>query len=204
VVFLTADAYPGNANWLENLLIPFEDASVSAVFGRQVPRDDANPAEKAFLSKTYPTVGKTLSFKDLGSNGPGGIVLLSDVCSAYRRSVATFSERAEMSEDQEIAARILSRGGSIVYAPESFVFHSHNYTLKSLFWRYFRSGKTIRNFSPGTLSILPSLNYAVELFAASISYRHCNRRSGWILSMFDSLLYNYTKILGFIVGYVTS
>ena len=53
VVFLNADCPPCDENWLENLLKPFEEPSVAAVFGRQNPRPDCFPPLTRDTEETF-------------------------------------------------------------------------------------------------------------------------------------------------------
>ncbi|KPV62787.1 MAG: hypothetical protein AOA65_1630 [Candidatus Bathyarchaeota archaeon BA1] len=58
----------------------------------------------------------------------------SNACSAIKKEVCEkfrFNEEIIMSEDQEIARRILKAGYEILYEPEAAVYHSHNYPLKT-------------------------------------------------------------------------
>jgi rhamnosyltransferase len=129
LVFLGPDAQPLDSTWLRNLIAPFADVEVAAAYGRQIPKQDANPIERFFLEQIYPRNERTYSRRDLDEGNPERIVLLSDVCSALRRSVwerLRFDEKIIMSEDQEIARRILKQGWKIVYEPKCRVYHSHN------------------------------------------------------------------------------
>lgn len=142
VVLLTQDALPQGEGWLAALLAPFADEKVGAVYSRQVPREDAPPTERFFLNYHFPP-GKAvrrekiglgeLEFKD---------VFFSNVSSAIRRSLVLrhpFDETLIMSEDQQFARDLLAAGYALVYQPESVVVHSHAYTLKHAFRRYFDS-----------------------------------------------------------------
>ncbi len=142
VVFLSQDAKPRGDDWLEKLLIPFEDPQVAATYSRQVPYDDANPMERYFLQTHFPAglaerrakVGhRPLALHD---------VFLSNVSAAYRRQALLdhpFDEELIMSEDQQISRDLLNAGYAVVYQPASVVTHSHNYTLSVVFRRYFDS-----------------------------------------------------------------
>lgn len=50
-----------------------------------------------------------------------------------------FDETLIMSEDQQMSRDLLNAGYTVVYAPDSVVIHSHNYTLGNVFKRYFDS-----------------------------------------------------------------
>jgi rhamnosyltransferase len=50
-----------------------------------------------------------------------------------------FDESLIMSEDQQVSRDLLNAGYSVVYVPDSIVIHSHNYSLGTVFRRYFDS-----------------------------------------------------------------
>jgi rhamnosyltransferase len=69
--------------------------------------------------------------------------LFSNANSAIRRSLLDafpFVEDIIMSEDQEWSQRVLLDGWSIVYEPRAAVRHSHPYTVRAAFRRFFDSG----------------------------------------------------------------
>lgn len=81
---------------------------------------------------------------------PGDIsfssLFASDACSALNREVFLSlggyqGINALMNEDQLYSYIVLSNGYKKKYAADSIVIHSHNYTLKSLYKRYYLSGK---------------------------------------------------------------
>ena len=69
--------------------------------------------------------------------------LFSNVNAAIRRPVLDaypFSDDLTMSEDQEWSRRVLRDGLSLVYEPRAAVCHSHAYTIRTAFRRFFDSG----------------------------------------------------------------
>lgn len=69
--------------------------------------------------------------------------LFSNVSSAIRADVFArfpFVDDIIMSEDQEWSRRVLLAGYSLRYVPEAVVHHSHPYTLRQAFRRFFDSG----------------------------------------------------------------
>ncbi|HMO04613.1 MAG TPA: glycosyltransferase [Kiritimatiellia bacterium] len=142
VVFLSQDATPRGDDWLEKLLIPFEDPQVAATYSRQVPYPDANPMERYFLETHFPPGLAVRRAKE--GHKPLALhdVFLSNVSAAYRRQALLdhpFDEELIMSEDQQISRDLLNAGYAVVYQPASVVTHSHNYTLNVVFRRYFDS-----------------------------------------------------------------
>lgn len=152
IVLLTQDAVPQGERWLFHLLAPFADERTGAVYSRQVPKNDAPPTEKFFLNYHFPPDEKArrvkkdsvpLAFKD---------VFFSNVSAAIRRELLLkypFEENLIMSEDQQFARELLEAGYAVVYQPESVVVHSHAYSLKHAFRRYFDSVYSLTVIFPG-------------------------------------------------------
>ena len=152
IVFLSQDAIPKDEHWLHNLVKPFENPKVAATFSRQVPKPDANPMERLFLATHFPEKEHTYTprtdNKDLVFQRD---LFFSNVSSAMRRSVGLknpFDETIIMSEDQQFARDVLLSGHSVTYTPSSIVNHSHNYTLSTLFKRYFDSAYSLSQVFP--------------------------------------------------------
>jgi len=142
VVFLSQDALPADANWLASLLEPFADERVAAAYSRQVPRPGANPMEQYFLLTHFPPGDAVARRGDSGEPLSLSAVFFSNVSSAVRRSALLahpFDEELIMSEDQQLSRDLLSAGLQVVYRPSSVVLHSHDYTLATVFRRYFDS-----------------------------------------------------------------
>jgi len=156
IVFLTQDALPADEHFLENLIKPLEAPEIAAAYGRQIPKADAKPTEKFSRFFNYP---KTPLIKDSSSFPNLGIktFFFSNVCSAIRKKefeeLGGFSENLIMNEDMLFAGRLIQRGYKIAYVPGASVIHSHNYSLREQFRRYFDIGVFLRKN-------LESLNYA--------------------------------------------
>jgi len=143
IALLTQDALPSGKNWLSELIAPLDDEKVAATFSRQVPRADANPMERYFLQTHFPSGEQVVMCKD--GERPLAFqreVFLSNVSAVVRRDTLLrfpFDEELIMSEDQQFARDVLEAGYAVVYCPSSVVIHSHNYSLKTVFQRYFDS-----------------------------------------------------------------
>ncbi len=150
VVLMSQDALPADSSWLAHLLEPFGDETVAATFSRQVPCQDAPPMERFFLHTHFPP-GSPVR-RQRGSE-PLTLerVFFSNVSSAIRRELLLeypFDEELIMSEDQQWARDVIDAGFATVYQPSSVVVHSHNYTLRSLFRRYFDSAYSLTKIFP--------------------------------------------------------
>ena len=69
---------------------------------------------------------------------------MSNSFAAYRLSVfdklGGFPDNTILAEDMYLAAKMILSGYKVAYCAEATVFHSHNYTLKQEFQRYFDTG----------------------------------------------------------------
>jgi len=142
LVFLSTDIEIRDENWLAKLLRHFRDEKVAGVYGRQVPKENANPMEKFFLQEVYPEKSFTLYYNEKKKIKPRNGFFFSNVNSAIRRKVWEKIKLPEMlkSEDWEWAKRTILNGYKIVYDSTAVVYHSHNYNLKTVFREYFDSG----------------------------------------------------------------
>ena len=143
IVFTSQDAVADGEQWLSNLADAARSGpDVAGAYGRQLPHSDARPPERFFLDFLYgsePRVQRLEKGKELTFEA----TLFSNANSAIRRAVLEgfpFSEDLTMSEDQEWSRRVMRAGLVIVYEPRAAVRHSHAYTIRSAFRRFFDSG----------------------------------------------------------------
>lgn len=143
IVFMTQDAIPADSDTITAIISAFDDPIVGMAYGRQLPRPKAGAIEAHARLFNYPerSVSTTLAdSKRLGAKA----TFASDSFAAYRSSalnaVGSFPEDAFFAEDQIVAGRMLKAGFSKAYVGEARVFHSHAYTLREDFRRYFDVG----------------------------------------------------------------
>ncbi|WP_218079631.1 glycosyltransferase family 2 protein [Anthocerotibacter panamensis] len=143
LVYMTQDAVPASEDFIEKLLIPFQDPQVAIVYGRQLPHPGAGPLEAFPRLFNYPDHSFVKSKADLPRLGIKTFFCSDSFC-AYRATawdaVGGFPEHTLTWEDQHIAARLIAKGYKIAYAADAQVYHSHSYTLKQEFQRYFDTG----------------------------------------------------------------
>ena len=143
IVYLSQDVLPFDDHSIENLTRPFEDRTVGAAYGRQLPQPDASPFGAHLRLFNYPEVScvRTIADKEkFGIKTP----FLSNAFSAYRKSaleeIGGFKERLIFAEDMYAGAKLLLGGYKIAYAADAAVYHSHNYSALQEFKRYFDIG----------------------------------------------------------------
>lgn len=142
IVFISQDIKPINNGWLKNLIKPIIENECEASFSRQICEN--NSIEKYIREKNYPNKSRVVSKKDIDKYGLLTF-FYSDASSAIKTS--TYKElngydgkNLIINEDMYIAYKIINNGYRIKYCADSEVFHSHIFTLKSLYQRYFDTG----------------------------------------------------------------
>ena len=143
IVFLTQDAILADEYSIENLVRAFDDISVGCAYGRQLPHKDANVFAAFARLHNYPAKSYVRSYEDRNVYGMK-TAFISNSFAAYRRTamekVGGFPPNVVLSEDMYVAAKMLMLGWKIAYVAEAKVYHSHNFTLRQDFKRYFDIG----------------------------------------------------------------
>ena len=146
VVFLTQDAVPANASFLEKLIRPLSEDKVAVSTGRQLPRMDSSEMEKLVRAFNYPDESHIRSKEDIARLGIKTF-FCSDVCAAYRRDIylelGGFEYPVKTNEDMFFAAKVINAGYRIAYTADAQVLHSHNFTLREQYKRNFIQGYEI-------------------------------------------------------------
>jgi rhamnosyltransferase len=197
LLYLSQDAEPAGATWMQTLLEPLCDPSVAGSYARQIPRVGADPFIRFFLAKTY---NAQPARRHLGHGDGVRIedIFFSNVSSAIRRSVWTrvpFRDGVIMSEDQYWAYDALTAGFDVVYHPLAQVYHSHNYSLRALYRRNWQSGASLRGLiadSPGAIA-----QRGLAYIGGQAVFLLRSGRPQWLPYM---LVYEITKALGFSMG----
>jgi rhamnosyltransferase len=144
VVFLTQDALPASNDAIEKLTnILIKNKDVGAVYGRQLPKNDASIFGEHLRYFNYPEKSYIKELKDKDRFGLK-CAFFSDSFSAYKKEVLEelnyFKEGTIVGEDMHIVARMLLKGYKKAYCADAKVYHSHNYTVIEDFMRYFDTG----------------------------------------------------------------
>lgn len=201
LVFLSTDIEIKDRKWLTTLTSHFSNSNVAGVYGRQIPREDAQPMEKFFMNYAYPSRSAKLKLKE-GKLIVRRPVFFSNVNSAIRRSIWENIKFPEMlvSEDLEWAKRVLLAGHEIMYDSEAEVTHSHTRSLKQSFQLYFDYGAAM----PVTHTN-PIIDYSFRNFIAEglklviAEYRFMLQKKYWYWIPY-AIIYDITKFLGIFLG----
>lgn len=173
LVFLSQDALPADAAFLERLVEPFDDPRVAGSYARVLPHGD----DDLLTARTVldlPEAGTEPEVRDLdGVEGLWALppvervahIRFNNVASAVRRSV--FEQipfpAVDFGEDVAWAARALTAGWRLAYAPGAVAYHAHRYTARGAFRRYRQDARFHR--TAHGWSMRPTLGSAVRGWA---------------------------------------
>lgn len=143
LLYMTQDAILARPDALEQLVSVFDEPTVGVAYGRQLPHQGAGPIGAHARLFNYPERSEVRSQQDIASKGLKA-AFNSDSFACYRRSaldqVGGFPRDIIFGEDFYVAAKMLLSGWKVAYVSEAQVYHSHDYTLKQEFERYFDIG----------------------------------------------------------------
>jgi rhamnosyltransferase len=200
LVFLTQDALLESKEALNNILIPFEDESISAVCGRQLPHDNADPIAKHSRLFNYNSSSFHNAREDIASRGLK-TAYMSNSFAAYRYTAfeecGGFPEGLIFGEDMFLAAKMILAGYKTYYAGDALVKHSHNYSLKEEFCRYFDIG-VFHASQPFLLEEFGNPSGEGLKFAFS-EFKYCLKYGG-IYWAINSLVRTGLKFVGYKLG----
>lgn len=142
LVFITQDIDIRNNDWLCNLIAPIIAGEVDATFSRQLTK--YNNIEKYTRERNYPKESYVVSKEDVDKMGLRAF-FFSDASSAiktetFKKLNGYDGKKLPTNEDQYIAYKLIMNGYKIKYCADSVVYHSHKFTLKQLYKRYYDTG----------------------------------------------------------------
>ncbi|MAE72353.1 MAG: glycosyl transferase family 2 [Gemmatimonadetes bacterium] len=129
LVFLSQDATPSHRGWLSALTAPLDrDRSLCATFGRQIARPHDNPVEVLDYARVFGGEPRRYRSDPVFSNANAALP-------RARWREIPFDESLPIAEDRLWAEEQQKRGFEIAYVPGASVYHSHDFTLRSLYRR---------------------------------------------------------------------
>ncbi len=143
LIYLTQDCILKDDNSFSELVAAFRDQSVGIAYGRQLPHVGAKVLETHARLFNYTSESRV---KQLSDKNELGIktASCSNSYAAYSREalkdVGGFPSNTIFAEDVIVGGQMLIKGWKIAYVADAEVYHSHNYTTKEEFKRYFDIG----------------------------------------------------------------
>ena len=168
VVFLNSDCEPVDTHWLAQLVrLAQSDAKCGTAFGRQIPRRDC----QAVYAHDY---DRCFSHERESGNWDHFFSMANSIVRRDVWEAEPFREDLQYSEDDEWSRRLIAKGWSVLYAPESAVFHSHNYTLRQAFRRAYGEA-----FALAAIESVPADRYSLLRTVAAGGLREWLRDFGY-------------------------
>ena len=199
IVFLTQDAVPADGRFLEELTRPLREGAASLAYARQLPKADASPWEALTKRFNYPEHSSLRSSSDLPRLGIKTF-FFSDSAAAYRRdtylSLGGFETDVKTNEDMFFAAKAVAAGERIAYVAEACVLHSHNFSLKQQYRRYYIESYEIARHR-ALLAGVPAVSEGKKLFRFVAKGL---LKKGRVLSFFRFGLDCAARLLGYRAG----
>ena len=146
LVFITQDIIIESEYWLENLINGIENGECEAAYSRQLCSN--NTIEKYIREKNYPSESYIKTQDDIEKIGINAF-FFSDASSAIKREIFVElngydGKNFPTNEDMYFAHKLITNGYRIKYCAESEVIHSHKFTFKQLYKRYYDTGVFFR------------------------------------------------------------
>lgn len=143
IVFVTQDVVIEKEDWLSFLIDPIITGEASATFSRQISNHDA--IEKYTRELNYPKESYIMDKSKLSSCGLRAF-FYSDAASAmdlkvFKELNGYDQKDFPSSEDMYIAYKLIQAGYKLKYCADSVVLHSHDFTFKELYDRYYLNGQ---------------------------------------------------------------
>lgn len=142
LVFITQDIIIQRKDWLINLTKCIENGECEAAYSRQTCSN--NTIEKYTRERNYPEKSFIVSKNDIEKRGLQTF-FFSDASSAIKRDIfmelnCYDGKKFPTNEDMYIAFKLITNEYKIKYCADSVVEHSHKFTFKQLYKRYYDTG----------------------------------------------------------------
>lgn len=149
LVSIAQDIDIRNENWLYELVTPIENGEAEACFSRQIAKFD--DIEKYVREKNYPEESYIASKENIEELKLKAF-FFSNAASAIKMSVFKAlngydGKNLPINEDMYLSYKLMVQGYKIKYCANSIIYHSHKFTLKQLYNRYYDTGKFFKENS---------------------------------------------------------
>ncbi len=141
IVIVSAHVYPVYPDWLEQLLLPFNDAQIGLTYGKQRGNKTSKFPERQIFEHWFPDESIVRQ----------GHPFCNNANAAIRRSLwqkHPYDETLTGLEDLEWANWVTKQGYSIAYVAEAEIIHVHNETPNAVYNRYRREAMAFKNIFP--------------------------------------------------------
>jgi rhamnosyltransferase len=179
IVFITQDIIINDSMWLFKLTKDIKAGVCDAAFSKQICENGT--IERYTRMKNYSNESRIVSKEDIKTLGIM-TYFYSDAASAIRRSTFVELEGYDgknllTNEDMYIAYKLINNRYKIKYCADAQVIHSHEYTYKALFNRYFDQGVFLKQHKYISESGAGSSALKLVIFVARSSFKEKNFRA---------------------------
>lgn len=141
LVVISGHCVPCHGHWLQHLISPLADGTVSYTYGRQLGGAETHWSEHRIFDKYFPDQSAIPQSGVYCNNANSA--LLKSVWDSYR-----FDEDLTGLEDIHLAQRLVADGGAIGYVAEASVFHYHHETWPQVQRRFEREAVALQRIRP--------------------------------------------------------
>jgi rhamnosyltransferase len=141
VVIASAHVYPVYPDWLERLILPFEDLGIGLSYGKQRGNSKTNISEQQIFERWYPNRSEIRHTNPFCNNANAAI----------RRRLwedHEYDETLSGLEDLEWARWAMEQGSAIAYVAEAEIIHVHEESPKDVYNRYRREAMAFKRLFP--------------------------------------------------------
>ena len=211
LVYLVQDAIPGDEYWLKTLINEINtERNVAGVYCKNIAHKEASVLIKYRTENWYKDkriIKEITDFGDYYKMAPAQkfeLIAFDNVCSCIKKSVwEKFGfERNFFAEDLAWSKKVLEARYKIIYTNNTFVYHSHNRSIKEIYQRAIINSR--RLFEIVGFNVIPDFkSFFLILKNTIISEFNYLRYKGYNFSnfeYFDLLVFNFFNILGLYKG----
>lgn len=140
-VFASAHVYPVYSDWLQQILSPFENPEVAAVYGKQRGGDASRYSEKQVFASWYPEQSQARQETPFCNNA--NCAIRRELWQDFR-----YDECLTGLEDLDWAKRVTGAGYDVYYNAKAEVVHVHEETYLQIMNRYRREAMALKQIFP--------------------------------------------------------
>lgn len=193
VVIASAHVYPVYPDWLEQLLLPFDDPQVALTYGKQRAPKSSHFSENQIWRQWYPDE------PILNQNNP----FCNNANAAIRRSLwleHPYDETLSGLEDMDWARWALAQSYTIRYVPDAEVMHLHHENWQGIYNRYKREAMAFKHIYPQEKF---GLNDLIRLWFVNVvsDFRSAKREKVLGANWARIIAYRFNQFLGTYHGY---
>lgn len=141
LLFASAHVYPVFTDWVERMLLPFEQEKVALVYGKQIGNEITKYSEHRIFEKWFPKESNYIQ------NHP----FCNNANAAIRRDLwlqNPYDETLTGLEDLDWGLKIQKKGLVVAYEAHAPIVHVHEETLSKIKNRYMREAIALKKILP--------------------------------------------------------